>query len=521
MSLFDLILSGAKVTNLDGTEANVEALDTDGAEVGTTDETEAEETTTVDENVETTEDSSGDEVIETDELDTELLEVEEEVDELEQREEAVEEGIDAALDTEAFLANLFAAKALGGLSAVHGELATEHVRMIGKRLGFPDEMVPAIDYGVESYSTVGGVALNTEGAIEATKNFFIKILDAILQGIAWIVDKGKQVISKLFNNFDKMLAYVEQVRKKLEAAADTSKEKTYKSAGHAIALTINGKLASPQECIVAVQEVANEISKQWKVDAVAKAGVEIGDVVLKTIEEIERNSEDAAKLTDTTGKFDAVTKANDLLEVTLNKKRQDIVAAIPYVDSTKASTDDLKRCGIKLQENEQAFISKHMPRNKVCVTIVGDVTKHTASQSQPRFFSKIVSYKVAEKGGEINIPIQNKSSLFATLTGVENLLRTMKQVKRLIEASQSTVSKLNGIITKLKVKSLAITKKARDGRSVMENFRGCREAIVVVKNIINVLREPGTSFSTYVLFEAKSLLDVLNKQASFLKPEKT
>lgn len=39
--------------------------------------------------------------------------------------------------------------------------------------------------------------------------------------------------------------------------------------------------------------------------------------------------------------------------------------------------------------------------------------------------------------------------------------------------------------------------------------------------MIGMLREPGTSFSTYVLFEVKGLLDVISKQADLLTPKET
>ena len=41
-----------------------------------------------------------------------------------------------------------------------------------------------------------------------------------------------------------------------------------------------------------------------------------------------------------------------------------------------------------------------------------------------------------------------------------------------------------------------------------------------INDLIGLLREPGTSFSTYVLFEVKGLLDVISKQADLMTPSK-
>ena len=121
MSLFDQIIAGkVQVTNLDATEDNLDNVDTEGTEVeageGAEPETQVEDTTETTtetettEEVETTTDSEGQELVEeADEIETDLLEVEGDEEELQQVEQEVEQAEEAAVATESFLANLFAA----------------------------------------------------------------------------------------------------------------------------------------------------------------------------------------------------------------------------------------------------------------------------------------------------------------------------------------------------------------------------------------------------------------------------
>ena len=254
MSLFDLIASGVKVTNLDGTEADVAAIaeetkdeevaveqgageepaavEPEAAEgeaapaaeeapeaVAETGEAAAEEPA---EPVAVEEDAAGDEVViaDADELNTALLEVQEEEAEYHEGEESVEEAEDS---TESLLKNLYAAKALGGMGIAHAELANEHVRYVGKSLGMSETQLPAMAYSQESFSSAGAIALTTEGAIQSVKDFFVNILNAILDGIAWLVDKAKTLWNKLFANYDRLGKYIASIKEAATAAKPPAK----------------------------------------------------------------------------------------------------------------------------------------------------------------------------------------------------------------------------------------------------------------------------------------------------------
>lgn len=522
MSLFDKIIAGqVQVTNLDATEANTETV-VEGFEDVAGDEGVSEEV------IETTENSAGEETVtESEELNTELLDTQEDAEEVADVEEEVEEAQEAAVATESFLANLFAAKMTGGLTEVHCELAHEHVNYISGRLGVPAEHVPALDYSTESFATVGGVSMNTEGAIESVKNFFLKILDGILKGIAWIMDKGAQLVSKLFNNFEKMKSYAAKVKEKLDKATAAPKEKSYKSHGGALSLYINGKLSTPSECVAAMQAVADEIAKRWTVQKIGSFGEKIGQATLQTVEEIEKDVDGGMKYAELNNnksgasKDDHTASADMVVRRTLGASAEEVWKTLPFVGGTPVSSQEAARAGVKLKQSEKCFVSRALPRNKVGVTVVGTSTNDAGEKGHSgRIYSRITNYKVAEKSGDVQIPVQSRADLQAAVAGIEKLLGQMQQIKKLIDATKPVAGKLKTVIWKLRTKYVAISKKAREGRGFMANIRATRVSIMYINDLIGLLREPGTSFSTYVLFEVKGLLDVISKQADLMAPSK-
>lgn len=521
MSLFDKIIAGqVQVTNLDATEANVEGVVEGFEDVAGEDEA-PEET------IETTENSAGEETVtESEELNTELLDTADDAEEVANVEEEVAEAEEAAVATESFLANLFAAKMTGGLTEVHCELAHEHVSYISGRLGVPAEHVPALDFSTESFATVGGVTMNTEGAIESVKNFFLKILDGILKGIAWIMDKGAQLVSKLFNNFEKMKSYAAKVKEKLAKATGTPEESTYKSHGGALSLYINGKLSTPGQCVAAMQSVADEIAKRWSTSKIGQEGAAVGEATLKEVEQIEKNVDRAdaysEKYKTETGaaQHEHVKSAGIVFARTVGKTVNSILGSMPFTSGTKVSSQEAKRAGVTLKTSESCYLSTHLPRNKVGVTVIGNSDDNSGAKGNSmRVYSRINNYKVAEKSGDVNIPIQKQADLLAAVAGIEKLLNQMQQIKKLMDAAKPAAGKLKNVIWKLRTKYVAISKKAREGRGFMANIRATRVSIMLVNDMIGMLREPGTSFSTYVLFEVKGLLDVISKQADLLTPK--
>lgn len=489
----------------------------------------------VDSEVETSEGSSGEESVleDSEELNTELLDVQEDVSEIEQEEENAEADVEAAVAVENFLANLFWTKEQGGLTVQHTDLAVEHVRVIADKIGMPYEYAPDLEFSTESFATVGGVQMNTEGAIESIKDFFVKILDSILKGIAFIMEKGSQMMSKLFGNYEKLREYMKKVKEKLQKAGSqpAKNNSTYKSAGHRLTLQIGGKVETVPKCVQAIWQVAQQISTKWATGKLGTVGTRVGGNVLDSLEDIERVVDKGLERLDRSKvKSDSSSKKMFLAFMQATK---DIETSIP-IFSNSITSQEAKRCGVTLADGQKAYRSELLPKNKTIVTVTsrlegggnGDFYlgsdaasgSHSGKKNEKgvRFYSKLTNYKAENKGGSIEIKVENKADLLSALNTLEKLFDTMEHVKKLIDSAKPIASKLKGIVWKMRLKYIAISKKAREGRDFMDNLRATRRNVVFMKDIINLLREPGASFSAYVLFAGKGLLDVINKHADVL-----
>lgn len=486
-----------------------------------------------DSEVETSEGSSGEESVlaDSEELNTELLDVQEDVSEIEEEEQNTETDLDAAVAVENFLGNLFWTKEQGGLTIQHTDLAVEHVRVIADKIGMPYEYAPDLEYSAESFSTVGGVQMNTEGAIESIKDFFVKILDSILKGIAFIMEKGAQLMSKLFGNYEKLREYAKKVKEKLAKANSTPgpNDSKYKSAGHRLTLMVAGKIETVQNCVSAIETVAKGLAAGWTPNKQGQIAMNIGGAALSSLEDVEKNID--ASLQTIKGADVSYKDTQAKMVQTIAAGMSGLVMAMPFTNKTITS-QEAKRCGVTVKEGEVASISPFLPKNKVIVTVITKamVDPKTATIVAPihgggkkevggRFYSKLNSYKAENKGGSIEIDVENKANLTTALAGLERVFDVMEHVKKLIDAAKPAASKMKTIIWKLRTKYVAISKKAREGRGFMDNLRATRRNITLMKDIVGLLREPGASFSAYVLFTGKALLDIINKQADILSKQ--
>lgn len=480
MSILQDILNGDLDFARENDESVVDGVNTDGGE-----ETPPEGY----EDVDTNEGTDGEETIASDDLETELLEVQDEVNTIEQAEDKVEEAQDAAVATEALLANLVYASQHGGLNYAHADairVSTEHIVYA---LGMDESDIPHLDFGRESFTSTSTVALSTETAMESVKNFFVKILDGILKGIAWIVDKGMALVVRLFSNFEKLQKRANAITaalNKLPANAKPKKD-TLKSAGMANALTIDGKVSSGSECVGAIRSALDEIISGWQVKPLSAAALkEAKEAYNKLDKEAKKEFNDDAYL--------------------------NMDGFMPFTSKgTELSKDAASKRGIKLKDNETARMSDPLPRNKAVVTIVGKHSSKLEELQQPRTVSRVVSIKASTSDKrDINIKIPGKAEIANLLKGVTGLLRDLQKVKNGMEAALPAIKALKSEVWNLRKKYFAITKEARGGRGFIDNNRFVRGKINIVKEAITNLREPGQSFLAYSLFALKGLLDFAN-----------
>lgn len=516
MSLFDLIASGVKVTNLDGTEADVAAIaeETKDEEVAVeqgageepaavepeaaegeaapaseeaaeataeaTEETPAEAAAEEPaEPVVVEEDSAGDEVViaDADELNTALLEVQEEEAEYHEGEESVEEAEEAAVSTESLLKNLYAAKALGGMGIAHAELANEHVRYIGSQLGMSLSAMPAMEYSQESFSSAGAIALTTESAIQQVKDFFVNILNAILDGIAWLVDKAKTLWNKLFANYDRLGKYIASIKEAANAAKGKTAGKV-KFGRHLLAnLMVKGNVVSPSQAVVLLAGAVNEVADKWN----ARSVVEIGNKLAKDTDLKLKSAEAGAKANAAVG----------LLNM-------DVMANLPFGTSKyEVSAADAEKLGLKVAEGAVVHVSDVLPRNKFVGVVVGKTNVRAG----------VFSYsgaKDAPEEAELSVGV---ADILKDLDVLAKLVGKMSAVKEKLQQSATAAKGISAVISRVKTKYLALSKEARGGKSFMENRREVSETVADLKALLVLLREPATSFSGYFLNEAKGLAD--------------
>lgn len=510
MSLFDQIIAGkVQVTNLDATEDNLDNVDTEGTEVEAGEaepETQVEDTTEAEtegtEEVETTVDSEGQELVEeADEIETDLLDVESDEEELEQVQEEVEEAEEAAVATEAFLANLFAAKYTGGLSAAHCELAHEHVTYIGRQIKMPAKDMPALDYGRESFATAGAIAMSTEGAIQSVKDFIMKIINGIISGIKWILGKGRELFNRMFDQLTKLRKYAAGLKEKVEnISTDTPKESKYKSGKNKWLVCGNGSgdfsFGTVVDAANAIKHNTTDLIKGWDANYTAAVSSENATIADNILNELEKNAEKAA---DT--KIDT-TSINSIGQSAKNIDIKKFDAAFPFAG--KAWLDGVST---KVAGNVIVNTTGVYPGGFV-------LAASSENGNLKRVFKGKVKVGELKKRIKEEADVSRKSELLQALVTVNSALDDCEKIRAMAEKMNPTIKKMESVITKFRMKYVTFTKKARDDRSYMQSIKVIREAVSLVKQQIYLLRAPGEETVKLALRSAYGVLSVINTQAA-------
>lgn len=511
MSLFDQIIAGkVQVTNLDATEDNLDNVDTEGTEVEAGEaepETQVEDTTEAEtegtEEVETTVDSEGQELVEeADEIETDLLDVESDEEELEQVQEEVEEAEEAAVATEAFLANLFAAKYTGGLTAAHCELAHEHVTYIGRQIKMPAKDMPALDYGRESFATAGAIAMSTEGAIQSVKDFIMKIINGIISGIKWILGKGRELFNKMFDQLGKLRKYAAGLKEKVEnISTDTPKESKYKSGKNKWLVCGNGggdfSFGTVVDAANAIKHNTTDLIKGWDANYTAAVSSENATIADNILNELEKNAEKAA---DT--KIDT-TSINSIGQSAKNIDIKKFDAAFPFKTPVWLDTAFAKSNGKFI-----IHVSGVYPGGFVLGAVAD------ANGNLKRIYKGKVKNDELKKRIKAEADVSRKSELLQALVTINSALDDCEKIRAMAEKMNPTIKKMESVITKFRMKYVTFTKKARDDRSYMQSIKVIREAVSLIKQQIYLLRAPGEETIKLALRSAYGVLSVINTQVA-------
>lgn len=513
MSLFDQIIAGkVQVTNLDATEDNLDNVDTEGTEVNagegevteTVTETEVETTTEQEpeEEVETTVDSEGQELVEeADEIETDLLDVESDEQELEEVTADVEEAEEAAVATEAFLANLFAAKYTGGLTAAHCELAHEHVTYIGRQIKMPAKDMPALDYGRESFATAGAIAMSTEGAIQSVKDFIMKIINGIVSGIKWILGKGRELFNKMFDQLGKLRKYAASLKEKVEnISTDTPKEAKYKSSKNKWLICGNGSgdfsFGTVVDAANAIKHNTTDLIKGWDVNYTAAVSTENTTIADNILNELEKNAEKAGDV-----KIDT-TSINSIGQSAKNIDIKKFDAAFPF--KSKAWLDAAS-----------AAATGNVIINATGVYPGGFVLLASAEDGNlKRIYKGKVKVGELKKSIKEEAEVSRKSELLQALVTINSALDDCEKIRAMAEKMNPTIKKMESVMNKFRMKYITFTKKARDDRSYMQSIKTIRTAVSLIKQQIYLLRAPGEETVKLALKSTYGVLSVINVQVA-------
>lgn len=509
MSLFDQIIAGkVQVTNLDATEDNLDNVDTEGTEVdageGEVTETEVETTTEQEpeEEVETTVDSEGQELVEeADEIETDLLEIEADEQELEEVTTDVEKAEEAAVATEAFLANLFAAKYTGGLSAAHCELAHEHVTYIGRQIKMPAKDMPALDYGRESFATAGAIAMSTEGAIQSVKDFIMKIINGIVFGIKWILGKGRELFNKMFDQLGKLRKYAASLKEKVEnISTDTPKEAKYKSSKNKWLICGNGSgnfsFGTVVDAANAIKHNTTDLIKGWDVNYTAAVSTENVTIADNILNELEKNAEKATDI-----KIDT-TSINSIGQSAKNIDIKKFDAAFPF--KSKAWLDAVS-----------AAATGNVIINATGVYPGGFVLLASAEDGNlKRIYKGKVKVGELKKSIKEEAAVSRKSELLQALVTINSALDDCEKIRAMAEKMNPTIKKMESVMNKFRMKYITFTKKARDDRSYMQSIKAISTAVSLIKQQIYLLRAPGEETVKLALKSTYGVLSVINVQVA-------
>lgn len=603
MSLYDLWRAGVSVSNLDATEDNVAAVKEDKVEVETTetsDETPAEEVKEetkveetpegekeVTEKEEVTEEApeetseeekteevtveetpDGEEVIQPEELETELLEVQEDAADIAEEEakvddveDQIDEAEEAAVATEALIHNLIYTKKIGGgITPAHAELVHEHVKVIGKQLGWGKRDIPDLEYSQESFATVGALSLTQESIIQSAKDMLSKIVQSIIEGVNWVIQQGVGIWNKLFASFEKMA----NTARKLLNYANSKEGAELKEGREEITNASLLKAVSESGFLPTfgtLEDVTKQMVQHWvpmkiqaKVDALIEglSGATLGDVVKaakaaaynkagaqgQNGNDVKLLPNKAANAADVDVEVinEAVEKGSfAFLTDSIRSIVEYAMDSLPFVKEN-TNKEELKLFGVELRQGEGVKSSPVLPGNRAIVLIhpsVKDWLKDISEiklmnlGSAGKIFRAKDKYKATAEAAMDNIAsqidglprLQYKMVKLDQIRDKRASLKTPK-LKELIVACESLIElceqcgslkrHLDGAATYYKKvqRKLGMIKAGVAASTMFSGGylqKAIRAILKWVRSSLTILREPGASYCSYMVNELSRL----------------
>jgi hypothetical protein len=592
MSLYDLWRAGVSVSNLDATQDNVavvketveesekeeapveevkeETTEEVKTEEAPVEESEKEEEVPAEETEEVTveETPEGEEVVQPEELETELLEVQEDLADVAEEEaqidnveEQIDEAEEAAVATEALIHNLLYTKKVGGgITPAHAELVHEHVKVIGKQLGWGKRDIPNLEYSSESFATVGAISLTQESIIQSAKDMLSKIVQSIIEGVNWVIQQGVAIWNKLFASFEKMANTARKLLDYANSKAGAELKEGREEITNASLLKAvgeNGFLPT----FATLEDVTKQMVQHWvpmkiqaKVDALIEglSGATLGDVVkaakaaaynkagaqAQAGSDVKLLPNKAASAADVDVEVinEAVEKGSfAFLTDSIKSIVEYAMDSLPFVKEN-TNKEELKLFGVELRQGEGVKSSPVLPGNRAIVLIhpsVKDWLKDISEiklmnlGSAAKIFRAKDKYKATADATMENIAsqidglprLQYKMVKLDQIRDKRTSLKTPK-MKELIVACESLIELCEqcGSLKRHLDGAAAYYKKVQRKLSMIKAgvaastmFSGgylqkaIRAILKWVRSSLIILREPGASYCSYMVKELSQL----------------
>lgn len=485
-TLMDLLAGGHKLTLQDGNEVGAEDVGVDVDVTVNTDE--GGDTDGADENLDndfgvgdTDSDEAGEGEVDGGDLETELLAVEDSQNQIDETNDALESAEEDVVALQSFYSNIqFTSMTNGAISTAHAELAGLHMQGISRSLGMGDDGLPMAGLSIQNYDSQAGATLATQSAKDSIKAGFVKVLDWILKAIAASIRFVKDLIVRIFNNTDKIIAKANALETEYQKVKNVQTHaSTFKSAGAALNLNVNGKTVSAVEASQLVKAAVVEAKGGWAPSKVGQEGISVAEKMTK----------------------EAATASAEGLANAFNGNA--LKAALPFT-SKSLSADDAKALGIKLREGDEGYVSERLPRNKAVVTIIN---------KKGNLSIKLAGIKASkqDEARTINIPNMKNGEIETVLKNVIETMKAMESLKQKIEGSKQVKKALTSQINKTRMQYLNVKKMADKGNSVSKHLSTNGAHVSFLKDIVTTIDQPGASLAGYALVECNALLGIVSQ----------
>ena len=120
----------------------------------------------------------------------------------------------------------------------------------------------------------------------------------------------------------------------------------------------------------------------------------------------------------------------------------------------------------------------------------------------------MVSTNFKQDGEDVKLANLGIATIEKDLGSLLGLIDKMMVIRKKLDEASNAAKVLQRAVSSARKQYLAVSKTAREGKGFIENNQAVRARVTKLKDILTLLREPATSFSSYFLYEVKGLADI-------------